>query len=224
MTKKKIYAINGSPRKGYNTDQLLQSYLKGAESISPNIETEMIYLYDYNYTGCRECMVCKLKNGSSYGRCGYPDDIHQLLQDVSLSDAIVFGTPVFFYEMSAELRAFIERLMYPYTQFKKNAPRVIAPKKIPIDFIYTMNVTEDEMESSGYKQIFSVTENWLSGIFGHSPNQLYSCYTYQYKDYEKYEADFWNIAWKKKVHEEQFPKDMEKAYQMGQQTAHKILG
>ncbi len=59
MSKKKIYAVNGSPRKGYNTDELLRSYLAGAVSVSEAMETEMVYLYDYDYKGCTECMACK---------------------------------------------------------------------------------------------------------------------------------------------------------------------
>ncbi len=162
-------------------------------------------------------MLCKLKGGKSYGKCGYPDEIKTLLQDVSYSDGIVFGSPVFFFEMSAQLRAFIERLLYPFTQFKKNAPRIIAPKKIHTDFIYTMNVTENECVFSGYLQNFAVTENWVQFVFGYEPHRLCSYYTYQYRDYGRYVADLWNIALKKEVHEKQFPKDLEKAFEMGKQ-------
>jgi multimeric flavodoxin WrbA len=218
-----IYAISGSPRKGYNTDILLQKYLEGASSVGDEIETRMIYLYDYDYKGCMECMACKRKGSKLYGQCSYPDGIKELLKEVSYADGIVFGTPVYFYEMTAHLRAFIERLIYPYTQFKKGAPRISTPKSIPIDYIYTMNVSEDEMKEMGYLQNFAVTEKWVSHIFGYEPNRLYSCYTYQYKNYDLYVADTWDIELKKKVREEQFPKDMERAYQMGKQIAEAVV-
>lgn len=49
---KKVYAINGSPRKKWNTAILLEHALKGAE-------TELIHLYDLDFKGCRSCFACK---------------------------------------------------------------------------------------------------------------------------------------------------------------------
>lgn len=223
MSKKKIYAVNGSPRKGYNTDELLRSYLAGAVSVSEAMETEMVYLYDYDYKGCTECMACKRKGSPFYGRCSYNDGLRELLQRVSHSDGVVFGSPVYFYEITAALRSFIERLLYPYIQFKKDAPRFIPPKKIPMDFIYTMNVTREEMEFSGYRENFAVTENWLSRVFGCSPRRLYSCYTYQYKNYGNYEADLWDLDLKKEVRCQQFPRDLGKSYSLGRQRAFELF-
>lgn len=55
----KVVFINGSPRKGWNTDLLLKEALKGAESVGA--ETEYINLYDLKYTGCKSCFACKVK-------------------------------------------------------------------------------------------------------------------------------------------------------------------
>jgi multimeric flavodoxin WrbA len=49
----KILAINGSPRKNWNTATILNSALEGA--ISVGAQTEMIHLYDFNYKGCISC-------------------------------------------------------------------------------------------------------------------------------------------------------------------------
>lgn len=223
MTEKKVFAISGSPRKGYNTDRLLQSYLQGVRDISAEIETKTIYLYDYDFKGCRACMICKQKHGASYGRCGYPDGIQQLLQEVSYSDAIVFGSPVYFGEITAELRAFLERLLYPYTQFKRNAPRTIAPRAIYTDFIYTMNVSERQMQSAQYLQNFAVIEDRISKMFGCPIHHLYACDTYQYKNYDLYEADLWDVTHKQEMRDTQFPKDLQQAYQMGEKAARTIL-
>lgn len=73
----KIMAINGGPRKNWNTDQLLKSFLEGAKS--SGAEVEMVYLYDLNFSSCRECYGCKLKNSPNYGRCVYPDDLKAIL-------------------------------------------------------------------------------------------------------------------------------------------------
>jgi hypothetical protein len=55
----KTIILNGSPRKNWNTAQVLKSAQKGAESVGA--ETEYIDLYDLSYTGCRSCMACKRK-------------------------------------------------------------------------------------------------------------------------------------------------------------------
>ena len=52
----KAIAINGSPRKKWNTAILLENALKGAES--EGAETEIINLYDLDYKGCKSCFAC----------------------------------------------------------------------------------------------------------------------------------------------------------------------
>ncbi|MCO5381118.1 MAG: flavodoxin family protein [Methanosarcina barkeri] len=55
----KVIAINGSPRKKWNTATLLEKALEGA--VSEGAETEIIHLYDLNFKGCTSCFACKLK-------------------------------------------------------------------------------------------------------------------------------------------------------------------
>ena len=55
----KTIIINGGPRKNWNTAQLLQSALKGAQDAGA--ETAYYDLYDISYSGCRSCLVCKKK-------------------------------------------------------------------------------------------------------------------------------------------------------------------
>jgi multimeric flavodoxin WrbA len=59
----KIIAINGSPRKDWNTGALLKSALEGAAS--EGAQTEIINLYDLSYKGCISCFACKLAGGKS---------------------------------------------------------------------------------------------------------------------------------------------------------------
>ena len=62
----KAIAINGSPRKSWNTDLILQEALKGAADAGA--EVEMVHLYDLNFTGCRSCFACKRK-GAEPAKC-----------------------------------------------------------------------------------------------------------------------------------------------------------
>jgi multimeric flavodoxin WrbA len=55
----KVIALNGSPRKKWNTATLLKHAVDGAAS--NGAETELIHLYDYNYKGCISCFACKVK-------------------------------------------------------------------------------------------------------------------------------------------------------------------
>jgi multimeric flavodoxin WrbA len=71
----KIYAVNASPRKNGNTATLLNKALEGARSVSPDVETEIIHLYDYKYSGCISCYACKRKGSPSLGKCAVRDGI-----------------------------------------------------------------------------------------------------------------------------------------------------
>ena len=67
MMKKKIIAINGSPRQNGNTAEILSHALNGAEK--GGAETELIHLGALTFSGCKSCFSCKLKNGKSNGKC-----------------------------------------------------------------------------------------------------------------------------------------------------------
>jgi multimeric flavodoxin WrbA len=69
----KILAVNGSPRKKWNTAILLNKALEGAES--QGAETALIHLYDLNFKGCTSCFACKMKDGNSFGRCAVRDEV-----------------------------------------------------------------------------------------------------------------------------------------------------
>lgn len=60
-----VIAINGSPRKKWNTATLLEHTLEGAKS--QGADTELVHLYDLDYKGCTSCFACKLKDGKNYG-------------------------------------------------------------------------------------------------------------------------------------------------------------
>ena len=73
------YIVNGSPRNNFNTKQLLEKSIEGIKSIKKDAEIEEINLYQLNYTGCRGCFSCKVKNGPFYSKCPINDDLKELL-------------------------------------------------------------------------------------------------------------------------------------------------
>ncbi|MCL2063580.1 MAG: flavodoxin family protein, partial [Candidatus Cloacimonetes bacterium] len=62
----KIIAVNGSPRKNWNTHILLEKCLEGAKETGA--EAELVNLYDIQFKGCTSCFICKLK-GNSVSKC-----------------------------------------------------------------------------------------------------------------------------------------------------------
>jgi len=214
-----VYAINGSPRKEWNTNSILSSFLDGAVSGHKSVHTDMIDLYDYNYHGCTECFGCKLRDGKFYGRCAQQDELTELLHLVTQADIIAFGSPIFFANVSGQLRCFMERFLYPYTVFEKDSPRTIAPKKIRTAFLYTMNAAEDVMKRNHYEEHLAPLHASTERVFGFKPSVLYSCFTYQYADYAKYAASMWDAAAKEKWLKSQFPKDCQRAFDLGRTMA-----
>jgi len=213
-----IFIINGSPRKNQNTAKMCESFARGAKS--KGIEAEIIHLYDYKFSGCRSCFACKLKGGKSFGKCGFPDDITPVLEKVSHGDGLVLASPVYFGNITGEMRCFMERLIFPFFEYKEGYPS-LAPKKFPTAVIYTMNVTE-EISNQMYPQMMKSVE-WALGAAFTRPVRICAYDTYQFSDYSKYVAECFDPAHKKRQLEEQLPKDLQKAYDEGEKMAERIL-
>ncbi len=81
----KAIAINGSPRKEWNTSQLLKEALRGAESVGS--EVKLYNLYDLTYKGCISCFGCKRK-GAVPCHCYLNDDLSPILEEVLRSDIL----------------------------------------------------------------------------------------------------------------------------------------
>ena len=209
----KVYAINGSPRKNNNTATLLKKALEGVKASTPNTETEIINLYDLKYTGCKSCFACKLIDGKSYGKCAVRDDLYDVFEKLSKADGIIFGSPVYFGDITGQLRSFLERFAFPYLVYDNNYTS-IAPKKMATAFIYTMNVQEERMKEFGYLQTFNTLESYIGRIFT-KPLSMQSNDTYQFSDYSKYKVECFSEELKRKHKEEQFPIDLENAFAIG---------
>lgn len=211
----KVYAINGSPRKNKNTAILLQKALDGVKEAAKDkeVETEIINLYDLNYTGCKSCFACKRLGGKNYGKCAINDDIYEILEKISQADGLIFGSPIYFSNITGQLLAFLERLLFPYLVYDKNYS-TIPPKRMPTAFIYTMNVPENFMEQIGYPKAFNHMEKVIERTFT-KPLVMYSNDTYQFDDYEKYESSAFSKEAKEEHKRIQFPLDCKKAFELG---------
>lgn len=207
----KIIGINGSPRKKWNTGTLINNVLEGAES--ENAETELINIYDLNYKGCISCFYCKRK-GVEHGHCGVKDGLSPLLEKLRTVDAIVFGSPLYFMNITSGMAAFLERFFFSNMIYSNEIPTLL-PKAIPSAFIYTMNLTEEQMKTFEGKNALQAHQHFIYRILRMKPQNLYVYNTYQFSDYEKYESSTFSEENKAKYREKQFPIDCKKAFNMG---------
>ena len=207
----KVMAVNGSPRKDWNTGTLLKKALEGAES--KGAETEIIHLYDYSFKGCTSCFACKKKEGKNYGKCGFKDEMIPVYEKIKDIDVLFLGSPIYFGDVTGELRSFIERLLFPYLVYTM-PPRTLYPKKINVGLIYTMNCPEEFSHKVGYDRLFSSNEQIMNMIFGKAES-LMSYETYQFENYSKVVADGIDEAKRRKRREEVFPVDCENAFNLG---------
>ncbi len=212
-----IMAFNGSPRKKWNTATLLEKALEGAAS--QGAKTELIHLYDLNYKGCMSCFACKTKGGKSYGRCAVDDDLTPVLGNIENADAVILGSPIYFGNVSGEMRSFMERLLFPYLTYTE-PPQSLFPNRIKTGVIYTMNTPEGQMKERGYLQLFNLHAMVLGMILG-TCEHICSFDTYQFKDYSEVVSDRFNPEEKAKRRKEIFPTDCQRAFDMGARFAGK---
>ncbi len=212
----KVIAINGSPRKRWNTASMLNKALEGAAS--QGAETELVNLYDLDFKGCISCFACKLKGGKSYGRCAVKDDLTPVLERIAGADAILFGSPIYLSDVTGEMRSFWERLIFPFLVYDKEHS-TIYPGRTRSAWIFTMNIAEANLEKWGYMKLFRNLEGMASRTLGPSEPYLAVTDTYQFDDYSKYVSSAWDPELKAKRRAEVFPQDLQKAYDLGVRLA-----
>ncbi|MCL1830992.1 MAG: flavodoxin family protein [Oscillospiraceae bacterium] len=206
--------INGSPRKEWNTAKLLKEAQKGAESAGA--DTKLINLIDLKFSGCVSCFGCKRKGGHP-GSCAVKDDLTEILEYAMTCGAVIIGSPVYCGDVTGMTRNFIERFAFmngSYSVEKRN----MCPVKINSAFIYTMNVNETTSEN--YRYIYESNQRTLSRLNGKSLYYL-ATDTYQFDDYDKYEASMFDEPRKRANRESQFPEDCSACYDIGKRLAEK---
>jgi len=211
-----IGLFNGSPRKKNNTATLLTACLEGAQAAGAT--ADLIHLYSLDYKGCTSCFQCKRTGGKSYGVCAMKDGLTPLLRGLDKYDAIVLGTPIYFGAETGMMRAFMERLLFPWLRYAEGYPSLF-PRSIPTAMIYTMNVPAERMEAMQYGVMMERARATLARTFG-GPCELLVCNdTFQFDDYAKYDAPVWDPEHKARVRAEVFPEDCRRARELGASLA-----
>jgi len=116
----KILGISSSPRKGGNTETMLSAALDAAEA--EGAETELYTVQGKNITFCDGCYACRRT-----GECHIKDDMPALFDKMLAADGILFGSPVYFWNINAQAKAIIDRTFQVSAQrnFKNKAAGAI---------------------------------------------------------------------------------------------------
>jgi multimeric flavodoxin WrbA len=115
----KVLGIVGSPRKGGNTEIMVDEVLAAAKEAGA--ETDIFLVAGKNISGCDGCHGC-----FKAGACHIKDDMQSLYQKMEWADGIVFGSPVYFNYVTAQAKAIIDRTFY-FLGNRKLEGKVAAP-------------------------------------------------------------------------------------------------
>lgn len=213
----KALFVNGSPRKNWNTHKMLESAMEGAREAGAAVE--LVHLYDSAFKGCVSCFACKVKDSRTNGLCAFRDALTPTLEKAREADVIVVGSPVYFSYPTASARAFLERLMFPMIAYR-GGEMSLSTKTVPTAMIYTMNCPEGLSEHFHYPVLLGANAEGLERVFGYSET-LCAYDTYQFSDYSRYEASMFNEGDKARQREEQFPRDLRNARELGRRLVEK---
>ena len=211
---KKIMIIDGGPRRNMNTAQMLQKVAEGALSVGKEIEVKTVRLYDLDYKGCMSCMACKIK-GKASNVCKFKDALTPILEEIAQADGLVMGSPIYFGDVTGQVRTFLERLAFPWLSY--NDYSMTAPKKMPVILIETMNGTPERNNSNGYGSM----EHCISAALG-EPERVVAYNTYQVKDYSRFELAGFSEEMKRQYRDEHWEEDLQKAFDAGKRMAESI--
>jgi multimeric flavodoxin WrbA len=111
----KLMAIVGSPRKGGNTELLIDRIIAGCSS-KTDVETEKFFINDKRIEYCSGCLTCTLPAPGT-GKCVIEDDMAEILERMKQSDGFIFGSPNHMRTITAPLLNFITRML-PLLEFR----------------------------------------------------------------------------------------------------------
>lgn len=208
---KKIVAVNAGPRKGWNTDTLINEAVKGAEAAGAEVVKFDLFRLE-RYTGCISCFGCKKEKFK--GHCICRDALTPVLDAIRESDGLIIGSPNYLSEATASFRALYERLIFQNLTYNVEHP-CCNEHPVPVLMIMTSNAPD-----TAYQGLVQNYQNTLSRFIGPT-RTLLSGNTLQLKDYSKtdWEWTLFDVEAKQKHHETVFPEECKKAFEMGRELA-----
>jgi multimeric flavodoxin WrbA len=148
-TMKRVVAFMGSPRKNGNTATLVKEVIRGAQDAGA--ETTIFDLYDMNIKPCQGCLVCR-----KTGHCVMQDDFQSMFKHLVDADAVIFGSPVYICQVTAQMKLLWDRLCGLFDENFK--PRHAAKNLI-------MVYSQGDPNAQSFQASFQINEALLK-LFG----------------------------------------------------------
>ncbi|MCQ2226259.1 MAG: flavodoxin family protein [Paludibacteraceae bacterium] len=104
-----VIVISTSLRAHSNSDALANEFIRGALDAGHTVEK--ISLVDKNIQFCKGCLACQ-----KLGKCVIKDDVNDIMAKVLNADVVVWATPIYYYEMSGQMKTLIDRMNAMYSQ------------------------------------------------------------------------------------------------------------
>ncbi len=205
----KIVAVNASPRKGWNTDMLIDEAVKGAESAGAEVQKFDLYKLE-PFTGCISCFGCKRK--AHEGECVCKDGLKPVLDAIKEADGLIMGAPNYFGDLCAEFKLLYERLLFPYLTYDPSRMSCNGCR-VPVLLIMTSNARDDM-----YSGMLETYRRNLETFMGPT-KVLVSGETLQVEDYSKYTLSMFDPVQRKERREKVFPQELQKAFELGADMA-----
>lgn len=184
----KALGIYGSPRKGGNTDQLLDRVLDGAQAAGAEIKR--VYARDLDMSGCIECGGCE-----KTGRCVLDDDMTEVYDLIAEADVVFIASPIFFYGLTSQVKAVIDRSQALWSR------RMLSK-----------NAEERKSHTSGKGYLIAVGATRGKNLF--EPAQMVAKYFFDALDMT-YEGGIFFRSLEKKTAVQENPETLQEAYNLG---------
>lgn len=149
----RVLAVVGSPRKGGNSDTLVDAIIRGAEE--QGAEVEKVYLNDLYLRGCQACEACR---GDVDDLCVLDDDMPAVHEKLRACEALIIGTPIYYFGPSAQTKLFLDR--WYALAGREGQPHVMKGKRMAIALSYA---DPDPFTSGAANahRIFRDSANWV---------------------------------------------------------------
>ena len=140
------------------------------------------------------------------------------------ADALVVGSPIYWHDTTGMFRNFIERLFFPilsYDNADEHGAIKYLDKRMPTAVVYTMNMPSEYYNVFNYHIILEPVRKQMEAFFG-SCEQLEARNTWQFfPDYSKFDAKAVDVNQKQWIRDNQWPKDLQAAYELGRRMIEK---
>ena len=164
----RVVAFNGSPRKGGNTERLLNRVLSILDG--EGIQTELVHIGGEKVHGCTACGKCFANQD---GRCVFDDDIiNECIGKMAAADGIVIGSPTYFADVSPETKALIDRAGFVAMANGRMFSRKVGAAVVAVRRAGGIHVFDTINHFFGISNMFTVGSVYWNIGFGLNPGDV----------------------------------------------------